>query len=174
MMHIFMWLFVNDYGSIGLISGLLLVLIGILLLCFSLYFLLILMCLIEKTCLFKLFKAILCSIIITSFIFFEYFLIYTGDKNFTKSHASLIPQYGTQSQKEILSICIQDRRKNGLTEEDKTNIAYAIDDIMEMCQKKYDKIEEKHEQELKHRKFLLKNKEILDSLDKILIEQGAK
>lgn len=32
--------------------------------------------------------------------------------------------------------------------------------------KKYDELE----QELKHRKFLLKNKEILDSLDKMLIE----
>ena len=41
---------------------------------------------------------------------------------------------------------------------------------MKECQKKYDELEEEREQELKHRKFLLKNKEILDSLDKMLIE----
>lgn len=38
MMNIFMWLFVNDYGSVGFISGLFLVLLGILLIYFSLFF----------------------------------------------------------------------------------------------------------------------------------------
>ena len=45
---------------------------------------------------------------------------------------------------------------------------------MKACKKDYDKLEQKHKQELEHRKFLLKNKEILDLLDKMLIEQGAK
>lgn len=74
----------------------------------------------------------------------------------------------------MLAICIQDKRPNGLTEEDKKDVAYAIQDIMLDCQRKYDTLEQKHKQELEHRKFLLKNKEILDSLDKMLIEQGAK
>lgn len=85
-----------------------------------------------------------------------------------------IPQYGTQSQKEMLAICIQDKRPNGLTEEDKENIAITINNIMKVCKEDYDQLEAKHKRELEHKKFLLKNKEILDSLDKVLIEQGAK
>lgn len=42
------------------------------------------------------------------------------------------------------------------------------------CKKDYDKLKAKHKRELEHKKFLLKNKEILDSLDKVLIEQGVK
>ena len=74
----------------------------------------------------------------------------------------------------MLAICIQDKRPNGLTEEDKKDIDYAMEDIMLDCKRKYNKLEEKRKQELKHRKFLLKNKEILDSLDKMLIKQGIK
>ena len=182
MMNIFMWLFVNDYGSVGFISGLFLVLLGILLIYFSLFFLLILDCLIEKTleclikkiCLLELFNIIVYIIIITIFISFTCFIFDTSFKIFTKSHVSLIPQYGTQAQKEMLAICIQDKRPNGLTEEDKKDIDYAMEDIMLDCKRKYNKLEEKRKQELKHRKFLLKNKEILDSLDKMLIKQGIK
>lgn len=122
----------------------------------------------------ELFNTIVYIIIITIFISFTCFLFDTSSKIFTKSHVSLIPQYGTQSQKEMLAICIQDKRPNGLTEEDKKDIDYAMEDIMLDCKRKYNQLEEKRKQELKHRKFLLKNKEILDSLDKMLIEQGAK
>ena len=102
------------------------------------------------------------------------FLFNISSNVLIKNNVALIPQYGTQSQKEMLAICIQDKRPNGLTEEDKKDVAYVIQDIMLDCQRKYDTLEQKHKQELEHRKFLLKNKEILDSLDKILIEQGAK
>lgn len=85
-----------------------------------------------------------------------------------------IPQYGTQSQKEMLTFCIQEKTENGLTAEDREDIAGTIKYIMKACKKDYDKLEAKHKRELEHKKFLLKNKEILDSLDKVLIEQGAK
>lgn len=169
MMHIFMWLFVNDYGSIGFINGLFLVLFGMLL---CLPVVLIIVCTIEKiTFLQKETKDLFAAFFIV--ILFAIGL-FSGLNNLSKespeTFAFFIPQYGTQSQKETLSICIQDQRKNGLTEEDKKHIAYIIGDIMKECQKKYDELEEEREQELKHRKFLLKNKEILDSLDKMLIE----
>lgn len=73
----------------------------------------------------------------------------------------------------MLAICIQDKRPDGLTEEDKKHVAYIIEDIMLDCQRKYDKLEEKRKQELTHRKFLLKNKEILESLDKMLIKHNV-
>ena len=85
-----------------------------------------------------------------------------------------IPQYGTQTQKEMLTFCIQEKTENGLTAEDREDIAGTIKYIMKACKKNYDKLEAKHKRELEHKKFLLKNKEILDSLDKVLIEQGVK
>lgn len=169
-----MWLFVNNFGFIDWISGLFLVLFVSLLLLFCCFIVFILMYLFEKTCLLKLFKDIVHLILIINYICIMCFLFNISSNVLIKNNVALIPQYGTQSQKEMLAICIQDKRPNGLTEEDKKDVAYVIQDIMLDCQRKYDTLEQKHKQELEHRKFLLKNKEILDSLDKILIEQGAK
>lgn len=132
------------------------------------------MFLIEKTFFKKLFKDILRLILIISYICIMCFLFNISSNVLIKNNVALIPQYGTQSQKEMLAFCIQDKRPNGLTEEDKKDIAYTIQDIMLGCKRQYDTLEQKHKQELEHRKFLLKNKEILDLLDKVLIEQGAK
>ena len=74
----------------------------------------------------------------------------------------------------MLTFCIQEKTENGLTAEDREDIAGTIEYIMKACKKDYDKLEAKHKRELEHKKFLLKNKEILDSLDKVLIEQGVK
>lgn len=44
--------------------------------------------------------------------------------------AADIPQYGTQLQKEMLTFCIQEKTENGLTVEDREDIAGTIEYIM--------------------------------------------
>ena len=177
-MNIFMWLFVNDYGSVYLVATVFSILFGILLfIIFSVLFLIFIVILIKETCLPKLIEFFLTLIspiiVLIGWACFIYLIFFTINENFIKSQVTLIPKYGTQTQKEMLAICIQDKRPNGLTEEDKKHVAYIIEDIMLDCQRKYDKLEEKRKQELKHRKFLLKNKEILESLDKMLIKHNV-
>lgn len=155
MTRIGLWLFFNDYGYISDIKILFIMLIALIVYVVNLYYV----------------KKDVIKLIVTfaAIIFFCF-----GLHIICSVTAADIPQYGTESQKEMLAFCIQDKRPNGLTEEDKKDIAGTIKYITKACKKDYDKLEAKHKRELEHKKFLLKNKEILDSLDKVLIEQGVK
>lgn len=155
MTRIGLWLFFNDYGYISDIKILFIMLIALIVYVVNL-------CYVKK----DIIKLIVAFPVIIFFGFSLYIILSVT--------AADIPQYGTQLQKEMLTFCIQEKTENGLTAEDREDIAGTIEYIMKACKKDYDKLEAKHKRELEHKKFLLKNKEILDSLDKMLIEQGVK
>ena len=169
MMYIFMWLFVNDYGSIGVINGLFLVLFGMLL---CLPVVLIIVCAIEKITFLQketkdLFEAFFIVILFAIGLF-------SGLNNLSKespeTFAFLIPQYGTQSQKEMLLICLQHEKNNELSEEEQKHISTTINDIMETCYKHHLNNEEYAKKLLEKQKQELKDTEILNTLNEMMVK----
>lgn len=79
-----------------------------------------------------------------------------------------IPQYGTQSQKEMLLICLQHEKNNELSEEEQKHISTTINDIMETCYKHHLNNEEYAKKLLEKQKKELKDKEVLESLNKMM------
>lgn len=61
-------------------------------------------------------------------------MVFVFSYMFTVSPAH-IPQYGTQTQKEMLLICLQHEKNNELSEEEQKHISTTINDIMETCYK---------------------------------------
>jgi hypothetical protein len=93
---------------------------------------------------------------------------------FSKISPDHIPQYGTQSQKEMLAFCIKKYKNNELTEEEQKYISKTIRIIMSKCYTYHLMNKEIAKRQSKEQKQELKDKEILDSLNKMLIEKGDK
>ena len=111
MTRIGLWLFFNDYGYISDIKILFIMLIALIVYVVNL-------CYVKKD--------IIKLIFVFSIIIFFGFSLYI----ILSVTAADIPQYGTQSQKEMLTFCIQEKTENGLTAEDREDIAGTIEYIM--------------------------------------------
>lgn len=152
MTNILMWLFANDFGLFSNVMK------------FTLLFFFIIFGLIMfmlqryvKRMLFTLFA--ICLVYICCF-----FIIFI----YSKISPEYIPQYGTQSQKEMLLICLQHEKNNKLSEEEQKHISNTINDIMETCYKHHLNNEEYVKKLLEEQKQELKDKEVLDSLNKMM------
>ena len=83
-----------------------------------------------------------------------------------------IPQYGTESQKEMLLLCLKHEKNNELSEEEKKHISYTLNNIMETCYKHHLMGKINTKKLLEEQKQELKDKEVLDSLNKMMANQG--
>ena len=79
-----------------------------------------------------------------------------------------IPQYGTQSQKQMLLLCLKHEKNNELSEEEQKHISNTINNIMETCYKHHLNDEQYAKKLLEEQKQELKDKEVLDSLNKMM------
>lgn len=83
-----------------------------------------------------------------------------------------VPKYGTESQKEMLLLCLKHEKNNELSEEEKKHISDSLNNIMETCYKHHLNDEQYAKKLLEEQKQELKDKEILDSLNKMMNNQG--
>ena len=166
-----MCLFINDYGYTGWIVDLFLVMFVHLLMFFFFFLATILANFIETTCLLKVIKIFLQLIILISFICLLFFIVDTGGKIITKSQASFIPQYGTQSQKEMLLLCLKHEKNNKLSNDEQKYISNTINNIMETCYKHHLMGKINTKKLLEEQKQELKDKEVLESLNKMMDNQ---
>ena len=79
-----------------------------------------------------------------------------------------IPQYGTQSQKQMLLLCLKHEKNNKLSDDEQKHISNTINNIMETCYKNHLKNEQYVKKLLEEQKQELKDKEVLDSLNKMM------
>ena len=155
MTNILMWLFANDFGLFSNVMK-------FTLLFFFIIFVLIMFMLQQyvKRMLFTLFA--ICLVYICCF-----FVIFIS----SKISPEYIPQYGTESQKEMLLLCLKNEKNNELSEEEKKHISNTINNIMETCYKNHLNNEQYVKKLLEEQKQELKDKEVLDSLNKMMDNQ---
>lgn len=144
--ELFLQLFANDYGSIDNVS--ILIFYNI-----TLIWCILLLSLINAK-----------SWLTFPFIIFSIYFAF----GFSTATTENVPQYGTQSQKEMLLICLQHEKNNELSEEEQKHISNTINDIMETCYKHHLNNEEYVKKLLEEQKQELKDKEVLDSLNKMM------
>ena len=86
----------------------------------------------------------------------------------SKISPEYIPQYGTESQKEMLLLCLKHEKNNELSEEEQKHISTTINDIMETCYEHHLNNEQYVKKLLEEQKQELKDKEVLESLNKMM------
>lgn len=152
-MNILMWLFANDFG---LFSG------GAIIVGFLIFFIIFLfICFTSE----KYVKPVL-FVICLNFVYLC-FVVFVSFK-ISPEH---IPQYGTQSQKEMLAFCIKKHKNNELTEEEQKHISKTIRIVMGKCYTYHLMNKEIAKRQSKEQKQELKDKEVLDSLNKMMDSQ---
>ena len=154
MTSILMWLFANDFG---LFSD---NIIMFRFLFFSIIFLFIFF--ISEKYVKPVLFVICLNFVCLCFVWFISFKIFP----------EYIPQYGTESQKEMLLLCLKHEKNNELSKEEQKHISTTINNIMETCYVHHLNDEQYAKKLLEEQKQELKDKEVLDSLNKMMANQG--
>ena len=152
MTKIGLWLFFNDYGYSNNIQNLFIMVIALMVYAVNL-------CYVTKD--------VIKHFVSFALIIFLCLILYI----IHSVTAADIPQYGTQSQKQMLLLCLKHEKNNKLSDDEQKHISNTINNIMETCYKNYLNNEQYAKKLLEEQKQELKDKEVLESLNKMMDNQ---